>query len=145
MTRRARTAALTGAATAALTVAAIAVAPAASATATPVGEAVTTVGTRGLWSVTGTCHFGPTTEYAIEKRLYVQGAATAPGGVATTVRCVVESGNGVWTDTYAATVAGPVAVTAGDDWLWTTADRLCAEASALFPDGTVVSAPRVCV
>ena len=120
-------------------------APAAHAEPTPFGETVRTAYELGPWTLDATCHFGPTEDYSLETRQYVQGVAHAAGAVETTIRCWVEHG-GYWLDTHEETASGGVAVTHGSHHLWTGSwERLCVSASAVFVGVDTFVAPPVCL
>ncbi|HEX8002500.1 MAG TPA: hypothetical protein VF519_07380 [Mycobacteriales bacterium] len=109
------------------------------------GPTLVTGAASGSYRLDAACHFGPMEDTAVENRLYVTGAATAPGALSTTVRCVVESGNGVWRDVHGATLPGPAAAVSGRQYVWVaTYDRVCVEAEADFGDGLVLVAPPTC-
>lgn len=140
--RRAVRAALTAATAAALVTAG---APAAHAEPTPFGETVRTSYSFGPWTLDATCHFGPTEDWSLETRQYVQGVAHAVGAVETTIRCWVDHG-GWWTNSYEETAQGSAAVVYGDHHLWSGSwERICVSATAVFVGVDTFVAPPVCI
>lgn len=138
----ARAVAMTAAATTAATATGLTAATPAGADS--LSNSVSTAGASGIYRLDATCHFGPVHPDNFEDTMVVNGVATAPGAISTTVRCSWVDWFGNESEVASATANAPAAHAFADVPHWRGAVRFCVSAEATYGRVVVVVAPKVC-